>query len=117
MGLKARSGINQDLLEHLRLDIGPRADVVEKRMFGGVAFLVDGKMSCGVTGDDLMLRLSHAQAEEALAAPHTRPMDFTGRPMRGFVYLGKSGWVQDAVRAPLVALSVEYAKTLPARKR
>ena len=57
--------------------------VSERKMFGGLAFMVDGHMACGIAGDDLMLRLGAEGAEAALQKPHVRPMDFTGRPMTG----------------------------------
>ena len=60
--------------------------VSERKMFGGLAVLVDGNMACGVVGDKLMLRLGREGAEEALCRPNVRPMDFTGRPMTGMVY-------------------------------
>ena len=64
----------------------------EKRMFGGLAFLVSGHMCCGIVGEDLVIRTGAEAQAEALAQPHARPMDFTGRPMRGFVYVGPSGY-------------------------
>jgi TfoX/Sxy family transcriptional regulator of competence genes len=64
----------------------------EKRMFGGLAILVSGHMCCGIVGKDLVIRTGAEAQAEALAQPHARPMDFTGRPMRGFVYVGPSGY-------------------------
>lgn len=61
------------------------------RMFGGLCFTVYGNMAVGVTGDDLMVRLAPDEGEAALAQPGVRPMDFTGRPMKGFVYVGPEG--------------------------
>lgn len=57
--------------------------VSERKMFGGIAFLHHGNMVCGVIGETLMLRLGAELADAALDEPHTRPMDFTGRPMKG----------------------------------
>ncbi|MBI4261668.1 MAG: TfoX/Sxy family protein [Actinobacteria bacterium] len=62
--------------------------VEERRMFGGLTFMVGGHMCCGVIGDELVLRLGVERAERALRGPHVRPMDFTGRPLKGFVFLG-----------------------------
>jgi TfoX/Sxy family transcriptional regulator of competence genes len=62
--------------------------VTEKKMFGGIAFLLDGAMFCGVSGGDLMVRVGAEAHEAALARPHARPMDFTGRPMKGYVFVG-----------------------------
>jgi TfoX/Sxy family transcriptional regulator of competence genes len=80
-------------------------DVREKHMFGGLAFMLNNKMACGVVGDELMVRVGPAAYEKALALPHTRPMDFTGRPMRGYVFVAPTGcktqsavdrWVKEA---------------------
>ena len=63
----------------------------EKYMFGGLAFMLNDKMACGVINDDLMVRVGPAAHEEALAHQHARPMDFTGRPMRGYVFIAARG--------------------------
>jgi TfoX/Sxy family transcriptional regulator of competence genes len=90
-------------------------DVSERRMFGGLAFLVSGHMACGVVGSDLMLRLGEAGADEALELPHVRPMDFTGRPMSTMVYVGSEGIVDDSSLNQWVERSVQYAQSLPAK--
>ncbi len=74
-------------------------------MFGGLTFMIGGNMSCGVHGDELIVRLDPAHEEEALARPHARPMDFTGRRMRGFITVEPDGlkgkalnrWIREAV--------------------
>jgi hypothetical protein len=74
-------------------------------MFGGLTFMIGGNMSCGVHGNELIVRLDPAREQEALARPRARPMDFTGRPMRGFITVqpdglkGKAlnGWIKEAV--------------------
>lgn len=65
--------------------------VTERKMFGGLAFMVRGHMACGIVADDLMLRLGANAAEEALERPYVRPMDFTGRPLTGMVYVAAAG--------------------------
>jgi hypothetical protein len=118
MGFKPRTPLNEELIELVRVDIGPRAEVVEQRMFGGIAFLFDGKMSCGVVGSDLMVRLSPGEAATEIdSEPAARPMDFTGRPLRGFLFLSETGWRNSRVRRPLVERSVDYAQSLPRKKR
>lgn len=82
---------DEALVDRVRRAVGPRSDVTEKRMFGGVAFLLDGKMFCGVATRDLMVRIGPAAYEAALAEAHVRPMDFTGRPMTGYVFVGPAG--------------------------
>ena len=66
--------------------------VDEKRMFGGLTFMVNGHMCCGIVGDDLVVRTGPEEYEEALSQPHARPMNFTGRPMRGFLYVAPEGY-------------------------
>ena len=73
------------LAEILRGDLVGRPGITEKRMFGGLAFLVDGNMLCGVHPKGAMFRVGKANEAAALAVDGARPMDFTGRPMGGFV--------------------------------
>ena len=86
--------------------------VTERKMFGGLAFMVRGHMACGIVGNDLMLRLGAESAEKALERPHVRPMDFTGKPMSGMVYVGPDG-LQGAALRRWVAKSVALVETLP----
>ena len=76
-----------DLLLQRRIQraVTDREDISEKQMFGGVAFLLDGKMFCGIVKDDLMVRVGPERHEKALGEPNVRPMDFSGRPMKGYV--------------------------------
>lgn len=82
---------DQALADRVRGAIGPRLDVTERKMFGGLAFLLDGKMFCGIVKADLMVRVGPERCATALGKPHVRPMDFTGRLMRGYVYVGPGG--------------------------
>jgi TfoX/Sxy family transcriptional regulator of competence genes len=85
------------LAERVRDLLEGRPAVTEQRMFGGLAFLVDRSMCCGIVGDELMLRLGADGAADALARePHTRPMDFTGKPMRNFIFVTAQGVRTDA---------------------
>lgn len=86
--------------------------VSERKMFGGIAFMVEGHMACGVAGDDLMLRLGPEGAEAALRRPHVRPMDFTGRPMTGMVFVAPPGLRGAALRR-WVEAAAAFARTLP----
>ena len=100
---------DERLAERVREALSTRAEAEEREMFGGLAFLVKGSMTCGIVGDDLMVRVGPARHEEALGLPHVRPMDFTGRPLRGMVYVSRRGisssaalgrWVEFALAAP-----------------
>lgn len=83
-GKDARAAVDGRLARRVRALLGDRADLEELRMFGGLAFMIRGHMSCGIVGSSLMVRVEPAAAEEFLREPHARPMDFTGRPLRGF---------------------------------
>jgi hypothetical protein len=96
---------DEKLAVRVRRLLSERADVSERAMFGGLTFMLGGRMCCGVNGDELIVRLDPRDEASALSRPHARPMDFTGRPMRGFVTVGPEGlrgralgsWVRSAV--------------------
>ena len=97
---------SEALADRIRTALDGRDDVVEKKMFGGIAFMVRGSMACGILGEALMVRVGADQFEVALARPHARVMDFTGRPMSGFVMVEAPGirtaaalqrWVDETV--------------------
>src|SRR5262245_20481363 len=79
------------LAERIRGAIRGRKGVTEREMFGGVAFMLGGNMFIGVVKDDLMVRVGPEAHEAARALPHSRPMDFAGRPMKGYVYVAAAG--------------------------
>ncbi len=80
-------GVAHELREKLR----ERNDITEKKMFGGMVFLLNGKMVCGVIGEDIVFRIGPDLFKNALKVEHVRPMDFTGRPMKGYIYLAPEG--------------------------
>lgn len=106
---------DEDLAGRIRAVLPGPGFATEQRMFGGLAFMLGGHMACGVVGDRLMLRLGPDAAARALAQPHVRPMDFTGRPMRGMVFVEPSGYRGAALDAWLAA-AAEHVRTLPAKK-
>lgn len=85
-------------------------------MFGGMAFLFNGNMCFGVVKDDLMVRVGPELYEEALALPNVRPMDFTHRPMKGFVFVDSKGWSRHATLSKWLEMGLEYAASLPRKK-
>jgi TfoX/Sxy family transcriptional regulator of competence genes len=104
---------DEELANRTRDAIGPRRGVTEKKMFGGVAFLLDGKMFCGVASDDLMVRVGPEHYESSLTKAHVRPMDFTGRPMNGYVFVGEKGTkTKDAIEK-WVDIATTFVGTLP----
>ena len=80
-----------ELANRVRRAVAGRAGVTEKAMFGGLAFLIGGKTFCGIVKHDLMVRVGPDRYEDSLRLAHTRPMDFTGRPLKGYVYVGPDG--------------------------
>jgi TfoX/Sxy family transcriptional regulator of competence genes len=106
---------DEKLADRIRRALGPRDDVEERKMFGGLAFLRDGRMFCGIANNDLMVRVGPEGYEAALAKPHVRPMDFTGRPLKGYVYVAPAGRRTDAALRVWVNLSASFVGTLPAR--
>jgi TfoX/Sxy family transcriptional regulator of competence genes len=101
---------DEALGERIRTILASRKDVGERRMFGGLVFMVNGHMACGVIHDDLFLRVGSAGFADALARPHTRPMDFTGKPSRQMVYVAREGTARDTDLASWVATAVAYAE-------
>jgi TfoX/Sxy family transcriptional regulator of competence genes len=93
-----------------RADLRDDESVDERRMFGGLALLVNGKMCCGVIGSDLVARVADDEADAALNEPHVRPMDFTGKPMRGWLYIARESLADDAALDRWVASGLEMAR-------
>jgi TfoX/Sxy family transcriptional regulator of competence genes len=111
---------SEALADRIRVVLDGRGDVVEKKMFGGIAFMIAGTMACGVLGEDLMARVGPDRFDDTLTRPHTRPMDFTGRPSRGMVYVGPAGirsaaqlkrWVEQVVEVALASPTKKKTKT------
>jgi TfoX/Sxy family transcriptional regulator of competence genes len=106
---------DEKLAERIRKVVGEGPEISERKMFGGLAVMHNGNMVCGVVRDELMVRVGPDTYEEAVALPHARPMDFTGRPMRGMVYVASPGlkggdldaWVERGLR---------YASSLPPKQ-
>ena len=103
---------NVELAARVRHLLGERKGLTEKKMFGGLSFLLGGKMCCGVVKDDLVVRVGPDRHDEALAEPNARPMNFTGRPMKGFVYVGPEGYGEDKALSKWVNRGVEFASSL-----
>ena len=107
---------DEGLAERIRGVLEERNDVSEKRMFGGLAFLVRGHMSVGIVKDRLMVRVGPEVYDRLLEQPHARKMDFTGRPMKGFLYVTPPGLESDADLERWVGRGVAFATALPAKK-
>jgi len=108
-------GYDEALAGRIRKLLGTRTDVAEKKMFGGLCFMVNGAMCCGLTKTDFMVRVGPARYEEALAEPHTRPMDFTGRPLTGMVYVAPEGVRSAPALRRWVECGVTFVSSMPAK--
>jgi TfoX/Sxy family transcriptional regulator of competence genes len=107
---------DERLAARIRNLVADRPGMVEKKMFGGIAFILDGNMACGVTGDDLMVRIGPDAFAQAILAPGARPFDMTGRPMKGWlVVAGEAVGGEPALR-DWVSQGVAYAASLPPKK-
>lgn len=107
---------DEKLAERVRKAIGKRKEVTEKKMFGGVAFLHEGRMFLGLIKDELMARVGPQTHEGALEEPGTRVMDFTGKPMVGYVFVAPKGYTSDADLKKWVKWTLDFVVALPAKK-
>lgn len=108
---------DETLVARVRARLGRRNGISERRMFGGVAFLMDGHMTCGVQDDRLVLRLGTAGAAAALRQPHTSPMDLTGKPLASMVYVERPGWQDEARLRRWLDKAVRFTSALPPKTR
>ncbi len=106
--------IDEGLAQRIREALGS-ARVAERKMFGGIAFMSSGHMFVGIAKSMLMVRVGPAAYAEALQKPHVREMDFTGRPMRGYVYVDAAGIERDEELAYWVHAGIAFVGTLPAK--
>jgi TfoX/Sxy family transcriptional regulator of competence genes len=104
-------GLAERIRSHLRGDLR----LSERKMFGGLCFVVSGNMCLGIVGDDLLVRVGPDAYPEALAHPFAREMDFTGRSMKGFVYVAPAGLSGDDDLLEWLDLGLDYAESLPAK--
>lgn len=103
------------LVERIRHVLSRRRGITEKKMFGGVCFLLNGNMLVAVWNDSLIARLGVERAEIALTEPDVREMDLTGRPMKGWIIVGQDGIDGDQQLTRWIDLSMTFVRTLPAK--
>ncbi len=106
---------DEGVAERIRENFAGADDISEKNMFGGIAFMDRGNMCCGVVADMLMARVGPDAYASALAEPHVREMDFTGKPLKGFVYVDAPGFAEDADLARWLYRCRSFTGTLPAK--
>jgi TfoX-like protein len=104
---------DEKLAERVRKLLAKRKGLAEKKMFGGLAFFLDGNMSVGLHGAELIVRIDPAETEKALARSHTRIFDITGRPMKGWIMVKPAGVSGEAALAEWVRKGADYAASLP----
>ena len=92
--------------------LGEQPGLVDKKMFGGVGYMLYGNMACGVNQDVLIVRVGPEGYQEALAQPHVKPFDMTGRPMKGWVVVSAEGCQSDQALEAWVQRGVDFALTL-----
>jgi TfoX/Sxy family transcriptional regulator of competence genes len=105
---------DEALADRVRAVLGTRSDVEDRRMFGGIAFLVSGNMACGVIGDELIVRVGRDHAPSLLESePGVREFDMTGRPMRDWVAVEPEATAGDGDLERWVRLGEAFAASLP----
>lgn len=108
---------DEQLAARVRVLLKGQRALVEKKMFGGLACMSQGKMFAGILKDNLVVRVGPDGNDEALKKPHTRPMDFTGRPMKGYIYVSPEG-VKTAVQLrKWLTRGQTFVSSLPVAKR
>ena len=106
-------GYDEQLADRVRSLLAVFPGISERKMFGGLAFLLRGNMCCGVVGGELMVRVGRESYEAALHEPYAREMDFTGRPLRGFIYVAAEGLTSEGDLRAWVERGARYAESLP----
>jgi len=108
-------GYDKGLAQRVREEMEGLTGYEEKQMFGGIGFLLNGNMACGVHSGDLIVRVGQEQYESALAKPHTKKFDLTGRPMTGWIVVNAKGYTRDQDLKYWVQRGVEHALSLPGK--
>lgn len=107
---------DEKLAERVRAELAQRKSIAEKKMFGGLCFLERGNMLCGLVGDTLMARVGPDGYESALERPHVKPMDFTGKPLKGMVYVEPEGVKTKPRLKKWIGECAKFVDTLPEKK-
>ena len=109
---------SKELADRVRKILSRHVDVKEKAMFGGLSFLLNGKMVCGVLKEDLVVRVDPKESEKLLKEKGARPMDFTGRPMKGFLYVNSVGTNTGRKLSKWIKRSLDFVSlTLPQQNK
>jgi TfoX/Sxy family transcriptional regulator of competence genes len=106
---------SKSLVARIHALLAGRRSIVEKKMFGGVAFLRHGNMLVGVWHDSLIARLGPAAGADALREPYVRPFDITGKPMKGWILVEPEGIDEDSQLQAWINRAIEFVETLPSK--
>ncbi len=107
---------DEDLAERVRLAMADVPDLIERKMFGGLAFMAGDHMAVGISRDELMVRLGKERATAALEGPHVRRMDMTGTPMKSIVLVAPAGTAGDDALQGWVDEALAFVRTLPPKR-
>jgi len=108
---------DERLATRVRTVLKGQPALIEKKIFGGLAYLSNGKMFAGILNRDLVVRVGPEANDAALTRPHTRPMDFTGRPMKGYIYVSPAGTKSVAQLRAWLARGQTFVASLPSATR
>jgi TfoX/Sxy family transcriptional regulator of competence genes len=106
---------DESLARRVRAHFADLSDLRERKMFGGLAFMVRDNMCCGIVGDELMVRVGPEQYAAALGQPHAREMDFTGRPMTGMIMVATDGLASDEALEQWIQRGIVFVSSLPSK--
>ncbi len=115
--MEVRMAYDEELAARVRLLLIGRQGYSERKMFGGICFMLHGNMACGVIRDQLISRVGPERYIEALERPHATVFDFTGRPMKGWVQVSPEGWIEDGNLQKWVQLGIDYSLTFPPKQK
>ncbi len=104
---------DQELTSRMRAVLYGSPGVTERKMFGGVAFMINGNLACGVQGEGIIVRVGQAAHEAAMQKPHVHVFDFSGKPMKGWVVVDSEGVASDSELSAWVEAGKSYAGSLP----
>jgi TfoX/Sxy family transcriptional regulator of competence genes len=107
---------NQELAQRITAALGPLPGLEAKKMFGGICYLLNGNMLCGVVDERMIVRLGKTDQAEAMTRPYTRPFDYTGKAMAGWLMVESAGLESEEDMADWVQVCLDYVRTLPPKK-
>jgi TfoX/Sxy family transcriptional regulator of competence genes len=107
---------DESVASRIRAAVADRGGISERKMFGGLCFMINGNMFAGVMGNELMLRVGPERFEQALAQPGARPMDFSKRPMVGMVYVAPPAFETESALSDWLGQALDFAGAMPGKQ-